>query len=68
MRSRRAVESLDELERDLAVTPDESERLWLLRSYNAMNAEEYLAFLVACTRDLPPSREPSPEPEELFEL
>ncbi len=67
MKSRR-VEILDELERDLAVTPEESEKLWSLRRYSTMDANEYLDFLLAFTRGIPPSREPSPQPAELFEL
>jgi hypothetical protein len=62
------VEPLDELAGDLALTPEQNDQLWRVRRLNRMSPQEYLEFLLAFTEGVPPSREVSPEPEELFEL
>ncbi len=68
MQSRRAVEPLDELAEELALTPEQNEQLWRVRQLNRMDPQQYLDFLLACTKDTPPSRDVLPEPKELFEL
>ncbi len=62
------VEPLDELARELVLTPEQNEQLWRVRDLNRMDPKQYLDFLLAATKDLPPSREILPPPKELFEL
>lgn len=69
MPSTKRVEPLDTFEIDVPITPEDVAALARAReeSYR-MDADEYLQFLLAVTRNLPPSREPDgpwPEPFEL---
>ena len=64
---RKAVEPLDELARELALTSAENEQLWRLRRLNQMGPSEYLDFLLAFTKNVPASREIS-GPDEPFEI
>ena len=67
MPSGKTVEPLDELAKELALTPEENQQLWRVRSLNRMGPAEYLDFLLAFTKDLPASREIS-GPDEPFEI
>lgn len=67
MPSRKPVEPLDELAKELTLTPEENEQLWRVRRLNRMGPDEYLHFLLAFTKDLPASREIS-GPDEPFEI
>ena len=67
MQSTKRVESLDLLELDLQLTPEDNEKLWRVRELNRMDSHQYLAFLLAFTKDHPPSRETS-EGWEPFKL
>ena len=68
MPSRKPVEPLDEFERDVPTTPEDNELLWRVRELNSMNSADYLAFLLAVTKDLPPSRETNRDTDEPFSL
>jgi hypothetical protein len=68
MPSKKRIEPLAELERDLALSPEENEALWRIRRLNAMDPHEYLRFLLAATKDMPASRQTPPADTEPFEL
>lgn len=68
MESKKQIDLLDELERDLALSPEENEALWRIRGLNAMDPHEYLQFLLQATKDTPASRETPPADAEPFEL
>lgn len=68
MPSKKRIEPLDELERDLALSAEDNEALWRIRRLNAMDPHEYLRFLLQTTKDMPASREIPPIDFEPFEL
>jgi hypothetical protein len=68
MPSKKPVEPLDEFEQDVPITPADIEMLWSVRDFNAMTPEEYLAFLLEVTKDLPQSRETNRDTDEPFTL
>jgi hypothetical protein len=57
MPSKGRAEPLDSFERDVPVSAEDNEALWRVRAFNVMDPYEYLAFLLAFTKDEPPSRE-----------
>jgi len=59
MQSKKPVEPLDELERDVPTPPEVSEFLWKIRELNRMGPHEYLKFLNQFSLMHPPGRETS---------
>ena len=68
MQSKKRVQPLDSFEVDVPTTAADNEALWRIRQLNSMNPDEYLQFLLALTKGLPPSRETNSDSDEPFTL